>query len=81
MSRMNNRLTKVSKYLSFVLQHHPEAISLKLDSERWANLKELVKLANSNGKSITLEQVQDVVKLDERKMFTFSEDGLSIRAK
>jgi len=78
---MNNRLTKISKYLSFVLQHHPESIGLKLDSEKWANLDELIKQANSNGKSITLALIQDVVKLDERKMFVFSDDGLSIRVK
>ena len=77
---MNRRLTKVSKYLSFVLRHHPEAIGLKLDPERWANVDELLQNAKASGKSITLTQVQDVVNLDEQKMFVFSEDGLRIRA-
>ncbi|MCP4479712.1 MAG: RNA 2'-phosphotransferase [Planctomycetaceae bacterium] len=77
---MNRRLTKVSKYLSFVLRHHPEAIGLKLDPERWTNVEELVQKANASGKSITLSQVKDVVTLDEQKMFAFSEDGLRIRA-
>ena len=77
---MNRRLTKVSKYLSFVLRHHPEAIGLKLDPERWANVDELLQKAKASGKSITLTQVQDVVTLDEQKMFVFSEDGLRIRA-
>jgi putative RNA 2'-phosphotransferase len=30
---MNNRLTKISKYLSFVLKHHPESIGLTLDAD------------------------------------------------
>ena len=77
---MNRRLTKVSKYLSFVLHHHPEAIGLKLDPERWANVEELVQKANASAKSITLSQIRDVVTLDEQKMFAFSEDGLRIRA-
>ena len=77
---MNNRLTKISKYLSFVIRHHPESIGLELDPDRWANLDELVKKANSSGKSITLKQVQDVVELDEQKMFSLSDDGLHIRA-
>ena len=77
---MNRRLTKISKYLSFVLRHHPEAIGLKLDPERWANVEELIKNANSSGKSITLTQVQDVVALDEQNMFALSDDGLRIRA-
>jgi putative RNA 2'-phosphotransferase len=73
---MNNRLTKISKYLSFVLKHHPESIGLKLDPDRWASVDELVKKANSSGKSITLKHVQDVVALDEKKMFMLSDDGL-----
>ena len=76
---MNNRLTKISKYLSFVLKHHPESIGLELDPDRWVSVAELVKKANSNGKSITLKHVQDVVALDEKKMFMFSDDGLRIR--
>lgn len=76
---MNRRLTKISKYLSFILRHHPEKIGLKLDSERWASVDELVKKANSSGKSITLEQVKDVVAMNERKIFVLSDDGLRIR--
>jgi len=77
---MNNRLTKISKYLGFVLRHHPESIGLSLDDQRWANVDELIKNANANGKSITLTQVQEVVDLDAKKMFIFSEDGRRIRA-
>ena len=77
---MNRRLTKICKYLSFVLRHHPEAIGLTLDLDRWANVNDLILKANSSGKSITLTQVKDVVELDEKKMFAFSEDGLRIRA-
>ena len=62
------------------MRHHPESIGLELDPERWASVDELVKNANSNGKSITLAQVQEVVALDEKKIFVFSDDGLRIRA-
>lgn len=78
--RMNNRLTKICKYLTFILKHHPEKIGLKLDAEGWANVDELVTKANSNGKTISPQQVQDVVALDEKKMFDLSEDGLRVRA-
>ncbi len=77
---MNRRLTKISKYLSFLLRHHPESIGLKLDPERWASVDELVKNANLNGKSITLAQVKEVVALNEDKIFVLSDDGLRIRA-
>lgn len=76
---MNRRLTRISKYLSYVLRHHPETIGLELDSERWAHVDELVEKANVNGKSITMVQVQQVVALNERKIFVLSSDGLRIR--
>ncbi len=76
---MNRRLTKISKYLSFILRHHPESIGLKLDADRWAVLDELIKKANASGKSITSQQVTDVVALNEHKIFALSEDGLRIR--
>lgn len=76
---MNRRLTKISKYLSFILRHHPEKIGLKLDAERWANIDELVSNANSRGKSITVEQIMDVVAQNEDKIFTLTDDGLRIR--
>jgi putative RNA 2'-phosphotransferase len=77
---MNRRLTKISKYLSFILKHHPETIGLALDAERWANVDELVKKANASGKTITLQQVKDVVALNDLKLFALSDDGLRIRA-
>ena len=77
--RMNRRLTKISKYLSFVLRHHPDSIGLKVDADRWAVLDELISKANANGKSLTAEQVTNVVALNEHKIFTLSEDGLRIR--
>ena len=78
---MNRRLTKISKYLSFILRHHPESIGLRLDPDGWVSVDALVKNANSNGKSITLAQVQEVVALNELKIFVFSDDGLRIRAR
>ena len=62
------------------MRHHPEAIGLKLDPERWTSVEELVKNANSHGKLITRAQIQEVVDLDEKKMFALSDDGLRIRA-
>ena len=76
---MNRRLTKISKYMSFILRHHPETIGLELDSERWASVEELVAKANASGKSITLEQVQQVVAQNEQKIFALSDDEQRIR--
>ena len=77
---MNKRLTKISKYLSFILKHHPEAIGMTLDAEGWLNVDELVTNANASGKSITVEQLREVVASNDLQLFALSDDGLRIRA-
>ena len=77
---MNKRLTKISKYLSFILRHNPGAIGMKLDPDGWLNVDQLIKNANENGKSITLAQLHEVIAGSEEKRFSLSDDGLRIRA-
>ena len=76
---MNKRLTKISKYLTFILRHQPHSIGMKLDDEGYLNVEELVKNANASGKSITTEQVRQVVADHEHSLFTLSDDGTRIR--
>jgi putative RNA 2'-phosphotransferase len=77
---MNKRLTRISKYLSFILKHNPESIGMQLDPEGWLNVDQLITNANSNGKSITLEQLREVVASNDQQRFALSDDGLRIRA-
>lgn len=76
---MNKRLTKISKYLTYILRHEPHSIGMKLDEEGFLNVEELVKNANASGKTITSDQVKQVVALQEQKLFTLSDDGTRIR--
>jgi putative RNA 2'-phosphotransferase len=76
---MNKRLTRISKYLTFILRHEPHSIGMKLDDEGFLNVESLVKNANASGKSITIEQVHQVVAGHEAKLFTLSDDGTRIR--
>lgn len=77
---MNKRLTKISKYLSFILRHEPQAIGMKLDAEGYLNIQDLVTNANASGKSITVEQVHQVVAASDEQRYALSEDSLRIRA-
>ena len=77
---MNKRLTRISKYLSYILKHNPESIGMQLDPEGWLNVDELIANANANGKSITLEQLREVVASNDQQRFALSDDGLRIRA-
>ncbi|WDQ16257.1 RNA 2'-phosphotransferase [Rhodopirellula sp. P2] len=76
---MNKRLTRISKYLTFILRHEPHSIGLTLDADGFAPVEELVSKANESGKSITVEQVQQVVAGHEPPMFALSDDGQRIR--
>ena len=54
---------------------------MALDAEGWLNVDDLVKNANANGKSITVEQLREVVASNDLQLFALSDDGLRIRAK
>lgn len=77
---MNKRLTKISKYLTFVLRHNPEAIGMQRDPEGWLNVDELIRNANAHGKCIAHSQLHEVVASSDEKRFALSDDRLRIRA-
>ena len=71
---------KASKFLSYVLRHKPEAIGLKLDKYGWASIESLIQCANSSGQNLTRSLIEEVVKTNNKKRFSISDDGLMIRA-
>lgn len=77
MSKSNK---EISKFLSFILRHEPEAIGLNLDSEGWTDIDTLIACATKSGNVLSREVIQVVVDTSEKKRFTISEDGLRIRA-
>ncbi len=78
---MNKRLTKICKYLTFILRHEPQSIGLKLDADGFASVEELVAAANASGKSVTEEQIREVVQSDEMQLFKFNDDETRVAAK
>jgi len=77
---MNPKHIKISKFLSYVLRHKPDAIGLKLDANGWASVEQLLKCANVSGQNLTPELLETVVRVNDKKRFAFSDDGLKIRA-
>jgi putative RNA 2'-phosphotransferase len=72
--------TRISKTLSLALRHEPGRIGLRLDSAGWAAVDELIEGMNSGGFSITVEQLEEVVRTNDKQRFAFSEDKRRIRA-
>ncbi|WP_443749172.1 RNA 2'-phosphotransferase [Asticcacaulis solisilvae] len=70
----------ISKFLSLVLRHQPETIGLMLDEAGWTDLSELVEKTRAHGKAITEDDVRRIAANCEKQRFSFSPDGLRIRA-
>lgn len=77
---MTVNLVRMSKFLSLVLRHKPEEIGLSLDPNGWADVDELIRLANERGTPLTRTVLQQVVAENDKKRFALSDDGLRIRA-
>lgn len=77
---MSKKLADISKFLSFVLRHQPDAIGITLDLEGWTDIAALIVAAAKDGKQLDRDLIQTVVNTSDKKRFAISEDGLCIRA-
>jgi putative RNA 2'-phosphotransferase len=77
---MSKQLSDVSKFLSYVLRHQPDAIGITLDREGWVDIAALISAAGNAGKQLDHQCIQTVVATSDKKRFSISEDGLRIRA-
>ncbi|WP_315053116.1 RNA 2'-phosphotransferase [Chryseobacterium indoltheticum] len=71
---------KTSKFLSYVLRHHPELIDLNLDENGWANVDELITKSKNDSQGFTFEELDEIVQTNDKKRFIFNEDKTRIRA-
>ncbi len=72
-----NKLKEISKFLSYVLRHKPEAIGLSMDEEGWVSIDEILEKAD---KPITRELIEQIVAESDKQRFAISPDGQHIRA-
>ncbi|WP_330959646.1 RNA 2'-phosphotransferase [Photobacterium sp. 53610] len=75
---MNKEITKISKYLSFILRHKPESIALVLDRNGWASIDDLIRL--SQDIRLSKEILEFVVATNDKRRFVIDETGTKIRA-
>ena len=70
---------KLSKYISYLLRHHPEAAGVTLDEHGWAVVDELIN-GMSKTHPITRDVLEEIVRTDAKQRYTISSDGTCIRA-
>ena len=73
-------LTKISKYMSMILRHRPEAIGLQLDSHGWADVRELIRGIKARYPDFSREMLEEIVRTDEKQRYSFDQHGMRIRA-
>ena len=72
-------LKDISKYMSLILRHKPEAIGISLDEHGWANVEELIAgIAKNN--EFNMEILEEIVRTDEKQRYSFNDDKTLIRA-
>ena len=75
-----SQLKNISKFMSLVLRHKPEEISLVIDNEGWARVDELIYKMNQKGIVVNFQTIDEVVQTNDKKRFAFNEDKTLIRA-
>ena len=79
MSDLPERYTGLSKYLSYILRHHPEEADLELDEEGFASLEKV--LSNIKTTKHSWASEEDIMRLiNESEKTRFEIDGDKIRA-
>lgn len=73
-------LTKISKYMSLILRHKPDVISLALDPHGWADVGKLIRGIQGKYPEFNREILEEIVESDEKQRYSFDKYGMRIRA-
>ena len=71
---------RLSKWLSYLLRHHPEECDIQLDKNGWTGVQELVTKISRKEPLFTTEVLQYIVDTNSKKRFAFNSDHSMIRA-
>ena len=75
-----DRSTKISKFLSLVLRHKPDAIGITLDDAGWIDIATLLTAAAAHNMTFSREELLQVIAASDKQRFALSDDTLRIRA-
>ncbi|MGD9646337.1 MAG: RNA 2'-phosphotransferase [Pirellulales bacterium] len=71
---------RTSKFLSLVLRHEPQTIGLELDPAGWVDVELLLAAMAAQGRPLSRETLERVVRENDKQRFALSNDGRRIRA-
>jgi putative RNA 2'-phosphotransferase len=78
---MKRSYVKISKFLAYILRHHPAKYNLHLDTKGFANLNNILKVLNERftEEHITIETLKDLIQTSNKKRYEIV-DNTKIRA-
>jgi putative RNA 2'-phosphotransferase len=79
-SVMTEEHVKKSRFLSWALRHAPDKIGLRLDTQGWADVADLIDCARSAGIALPEAVIQEIVETEDKGRYSMSPDRRRIRA-
>lgn len=76
----NRKMSALGKFSAYILRHGAHKEGISVDSHGWISIEQLMEKASSQGHSCDLDDIQDMVRLDNKGRYQISPDGLFIRA-
>ncbi len=73
-------MKQISKFLSFILRHNPQAGGLTLSEDGWASTQSVLDALERRFGSSSFEELLDIVDSNDKKRFAFDETKDRIRA-
>lgn len=64
-----NQMRSLSKHVSLVLRHKPEAAGLVLDDGGWVEISVLITGLESNGRVTTVDEIEQMVQTSDKQRF------------
>ena len=65
-------LDTISKFISMILRHKPEAIDIKLDEHGWANVDELINGIAKQYHGFGMKELEEIVRTDKKQRYSES---------
>jgi putative RNA 2'-phosphotransferase len=76
----DRQLVKISKYLSKHLRHQPERLGLTLAHGGWVPVEDLIAACRRNNFPISRAELDEVVRRNDKRRFSYDATGRMIRA-
>ena len=79
LKQSDDPMLRASRFLSLVLRHKPEAAGVTLDEHGWADVEMLLQ-GVSKRHPLTMAQLEEIVRTDDKQRYSFNDDKTKIRA-